>query len=494
MDCELSVVWLKRDLRWRDHLAMKAAIDAGHPILLLFVCEPSWLGAPDTDVRHVRFVFQSLEDMRLHPPNPHFLPLILQGEVVEILDALRVGGFQIKLFSHVEVGTRRTFERDIAVKNWCRSHGVVWTECKNFGITRGRKHRREWSHEWLQWMEQPVASPEYSKAIPASADSLSNFCVEDIRREEWCRIVPGFQPGGPALAQRYMESFFEDRIHSYMASISQPLAARTGCSRLSPYLAWGNLSIREVWQRATLRPVNKKNLRFFLARLHWHCHFIQKFESECSMEFFSVNKGFHTINKQWMPQRVSAWEMGKTGVPLVDACMRCLRDTGYLNFRMRAMVVSFFTHHLWQPWQAAAHFLARMFLDYEPGIHYPQLQMQAGETGVNTIRIYNPVLQGKEQDPDALFLRQWIPELHHVPVPLIFEPWKMSMMEQALYQCRIGIDYPAPIVDVEEASAYARDTLWKLRKLPSVQKENKRILMQHTVRRDERENPLEAPQ
>lgn len=210
------------------------------------------------------------------------------------------------------------------------------------------------------------------------------------------------------------------------------------------------------------------------------------------MEFVSVNKGLRlptVVNADW----VEAWEEGRTGVPLVDACMRCVKATGYLNFRMRAMVVSYLTHHLAQPWQAGAHYLARMFLDYEPGIHYPQLQMQAGATGINTIRIYNPVKQAEEHDADGSFIRTWVPELENVPVPFIFSPWTMSAMEQLAYGCVIGEQYPSPLVNLEEAHRAARERLWARKASKAVKKDNRRILTRHTHRDSEKEQTLELP-
>ena len=125
--------------------------------------------------------------------------------------------------------------------------------------------------------------------------------------------------------------------------------------------------------------------------------------------------------------------------------MRCLNETGYLNFRMRAMVVSFFTHNLWQPWQAASQHLSRMFLDFEPGIHFPQLQMQAGETGTNMLRIYNPIKNSWDHDPDATFIKKWVPELRDLDTAFAHEPYLMTPMEQQLYNLELGKDYPFPL-------------------------------------------------
>lgn len=208
---------------------------------------------------------------------------------------------------------------------------------------------------------------------------------------------------------------------------------------------------------------------------------------EDRMEFEHLNRGYQLLDKPVFPERVTAWQTARTGVPMVDANLRCVAATGYINFRMRAMVVSMLTLHLWQPWQTGADWLAQQFLDFEPGIHYPQFQMQAGVTGINTVRLYNPVKQGFDHDPDATFIKKWLPELAALPTPFAHEPWKMTPMEQQLYGVTLGEHYPEPIVNLENAAREARVKIWEHRKHPTVASESYRILKRHTL--PNRRNP-----
>lgn len=481
---EISVVWLKRDLRLQDSESLFRAVQSGKRILILFVFENILIEDPHYSKRHWDFIKQSVSGINMELAEFNSKVLAVQSDVIPVFNQLLSRYGITTVFSHQETGLNVTYTRDKNFKRFIRNNNISWEEYRNNGVQRGIQNRVGWVESWEDFMMQQQFDFNPSVGQMLSIQEIENleslFLVPNMETQ----VDESFQPGGTVYGKKYLESFLADRIKFYSHNISKPLNARKSCSRLSPYLAWGNLSVREVWQAANqLKNTgqHKRQLSAFMSRLRWQAHFIQKFEMECAMEFNSINKGYRKLKKEISESHQVAWESGKTGFPLVDACMRCLRQTGYLNFRMRALVVSFFTHLLWQPWQEATTYLSKMFLDFEPGIHFPQLQMQAGETGINTLRIYNPVKNAFDHDEKAQFIKQWVPELANLPNELAIEPYKMTRMEQGMYEVRIPEDYPAPIVDLNLVRSFASKTLWDMKKDEEVISEGYRILNKHTL-------------
>ncbi|CAL2085470.1 Cryptochrome-like protein cry2 [Tenacibaculum sp. 190524A05c] len=480
----ISIVWLKRDLRLPDNEALFNALNSKNRVLIVYVFENLLLEDAHYSERHWNFIKQSIVDINEDLSKYNTKVLSVTGDIFAVFNQLQTKYTIKEVFSHQETGLLVTFNRDKEFARYCRNNSIEWTENINNGVLRGLLNREDWFDKWESYMYQPLiefeAKPEDFISL-SEINSLSEyFHTTDLKTEN----SSNFQEGGRTVAWKYADSFFNNRYENYMFHISKPEASRSSCSRLSPYIAWGNVSIREVFQKAKEVKQNAKGERHlgaFISRLRWQAHFIQKFEMECTMENASVNKGYHKLKKSISKSYIEAWETGQTGFPLVDASMRCLNTTGYINFRMRAMLVSFFTHILWQPWQEATHHLSRCFLDFEPGIHFPQLQMQAGETGINNLRIYNPVKNGQEHDPDATFIKKWVPELAHLPTPFIHEPYLMTPLDQQFNNCIIGEDYPEPIVNIKENRKRASDILWNMKKDKDVLRESIRILKKHTI-------------
>ncbi len=461
-----QLVWFKKDLRIEDHAPFAEAASRG-PVIALFVYEDEIINAPDYAGRHHQFLNECLEELNDQLSRLGGYLLIQRGNLVQVLQQLHEQtGFE-QIWSHEETGNAISYRRDIAVSAWCRENRIGWNEIPQTGVVRRLGNRDGWAGRWAQRMNAPIipAPPNvtfYSK--PESLHLLGTSAFSGIASDSASSI----QQGGRKQALQLQRSFLTERGAGYRKEMSSPLTAEESCSRLSPYFTFGCLSIREAYQtardyRAELYDRKKDgqkiapgwfgSLKSYLGRLRWHCHFMQKLEDEPSIEFSNFSRVYDGLREnEWNEEWHQAWCEGQTGYPLIDAVMRCLNETGWINFRMRAMVMSFSSYHLWNHWREPSLHLARVFTDYEPGIHYSQAQMQSGVTGINTIRIYSPIKQAADQDPQGEFIKRWIPELEGVPIDLIAEPHKMTSMEQMMFGCDIGKQYPKPIV--EHAIAY----------------------------------------
>jgi deoxyribodipyrimidine photo-lyase len=281
-----------------------------------------------------------------------------------------------------------------------------------------------------------------------------------------------------------LSAFLTHRGRCYRGGISSPNTAFTAGSRLSVHLAWGTLTTRQVWHAvnerlAALDPDDpqssrwKQSLQAFLSRLHWRDHFTQRLESEPALEFQTLHPCYRDLQFENNEQLHMAWRDGCTGYPLVDAVMRCLAATGFVNFRMRAMVVSFACHVLHLDWRLIHPHLAQVFRDYDPGIHLNQLQMQAGVVGWNAIRVYNPTKQLIDWDSECLFVKQWVLELRDIPTEHIIKGESIP-------------GYPAPVVPFTERAKWMTNLLYSKRNSAEAKAATTAIYLKHGSRRKER--------
>ncbi len=482
----INIVWLKRDFRLRDHTPLLHASQSGHPVLLVFLMEPGYERDPHYSDRHMAFIGESIACLNNQLASFNTAVLVMKANAEDAFSCLHSTLKINHIFSYQEIGLKWTFERDIAVKMWCQTNQVHWTEFPYGAVVRALPERKKWQQLWQKVNTSLTDDPPLSTINWLKTSLMTQVQTESF---QFPKGQDTMQRGGEKRAWHAMKHFFAGRGLNYHRHISSPSLSRRSCSRLSPYLAWGNLSVRQIYRYiqsadALSDSTWKKPLSAFISRLTWHDHFIQKFESEHAMQHRAINRAyadFPYIDGPEAQRRFYLWTKGRTGVPLVDACMRALSSTGYINFRMRAMVTSFLCHHLNVHWAHAAEYLASVFLDFEPGIHYPQIQMQAGITGTNTIRLYNPVSQAEKLDPDGEFISRWIPELREMPAQYVAAPWKIPPLEMAMLEVNLPEHYERPIINIEEAYRDARDRLWSYRERHDVKAEAKRILSRHTL-------------
>ena len=490
-----TVVWFKRDLRVHDHAPLHHAAALG-PVLCLYVIEPSLWAQPDAALQHYHFLQESLRGLAHALRRRGATLQVTVGEVVEVLARLHALAPFHTLVAHEETGNAPTYARDRAVGRWCRAQGVAWREWPQHGVVRRLRSRDAWHAHWHTFMHAPVVPAPapgslQERALPWPAQPWPTGAELGLPAHD----PPLRQRGGRQQGLQVLQDFLLERSQGYRGGISSPLTAPSACSRLSPYLALGCLGMREVVQATERRQQQlkgstdpaaawqRKGLTAFLSRLHWHCHFIQKLESEPALEHHNLHRGYNGLREsEWNPAHFEALVAGRTGWPMVDACVAMLRDTGWINFRMRAMLVSVASYPLWLHWRPVGEWLARQFLDYEPGIHWSQMQMQAGTTGINTTRVYNPVKQAQDHDPHGHFARRWLPALRRVPDAWLLAPWRMPPDVQARCGVRVGHDIAVPLVDLDTATRTAKARVHGLRAQPAVREAKAAIVEKHGSR------------
>ena len=475
-----KILWFRHDLRIEDNLAINTACKDGE-VLPIFIYDKNYWELETSSSYHLKFTQDSLEELNQNFKGQFNSKIhIFYGDTLKILDEL-INKYKFEeIYSNQIFRNQYTLDLDQKCKSLFKEKNVLWHQGQQFGIQLENRKRNFWSSQWNNFIDlNPVKAQINCNFLKVDTPSLDQIKTKEIDGTN-------IQKGGRKQALSLLQSFLEQRSENYQKEMSSPVTGEVACSRLSPHITYGTISLREInfaimnAKKENMSFNKVKSLRSFRSRLAWHCHFIQKIYDEPEIEWQNMNRAYDGLRENSFNEEYHhAWKTGLTGYPFVDACMRYLKANGWINFRMRAMLVSFASYQLWLDWKKTSKHMAQLFTDYEPGIHYSQFQMQSGTTGINTIRIYNPIKQSSDQDPNGSFIKKWVPELQNVPDKLVHEPWKLTYLEQKDLDLEIGKHYPHPIVDHHSSSKTARDKIWQIKKTDEAKFNAQKILQKH---------------
>lgn len=465
-----GIVWLRRDLRLNDQPALSAACEECSEVIPLFVFDEPLLRSRVFGSACVSFMLGCLQELASSFAN-NGVPLQWRhGEQIEeVVRAVREWKADVVYWNRdYEPGA---IARDRAVQQRLAQLGVIVRTFKDHVVFEAEEvrsatgeplqrysaYRARW---WTKWQAtKPSALPiprlltaekTVSLPVPPSLPSAGDLGYEPMTL--W--VEPGERS-----AQKRLRRFVEGAVHAYVTGRNLP--AIDGSSILSPHFRFGTLSPCTAVHAALASlakggQVSRADVLTWIDELIWREFFHQVLAAFPRVATGPFRNAVIPAAREPGPERdrlFQAWCAGRTGYPIVDAGMRQLSQTGWIHNRVRMIVASFLIKDLRIDWQSGERYFMQQLIDADVAANNGNWQWCAstGTDAMRGYRIFNPVLQSKKFDPKGDYIRRYVPELAKVPPLVIHEPHTMTAEDQEGAGCRIGLEYPAPIVEHQRA-------------------------------------------
>lgn len=459
------LVWLRNDLRLSDNPALDAAQRSGERIVALYVHETDEaIRAPGGAARW--WLHQSLLALGKDLADNGIALQVETGPAAEVVNRVRrdVDADAVHWNRRYAPGQR---EADAAIKGDLRKQGVdvrshagnVLLEPWEIETGQGRPYS-VFTPFWKALKARDIARPLPSSANGGSTVSTGRIDVE-YRQPEWAGKLTQYWDIGEAAAQERLKRFLEECVQDYPKGRDYPAQAIT--SRLSAHLRFGEISPRQIWHAAwafaQAHPDSASAVEKFLSELAWRDFSFHQLYHRDDISNVPMQPKYGGLKWRHAPAQLEAWQGGQTGIPIIDAGMRELWETGYMHNRVRMLVASFLTKNLLIDWREGEHWFWDCLVDADDANNPASWQWVAG-SGLDAapyFRIFNPVTQGERFDPDGDYVRCWVPELAALPSKFIHDPSQAP--EGVLEEAGIVLDetYPRAIVDLKETRRRALD-------------------------------------
>ncbi len=477
---ETAVVWFRDDLRVEDNPALVDALSATETMVPVYVDDPRQRG--DTRYNTMkrgphreRFRQESLRDLRESLRDRGGELFVREGEpegvipqLVETVDA-EVVFTQTKPATEewaVETAVREALPLTVDFyPRW--THTLYHIEDLPTPTEQMNDTFTPWRHEVEResGIRDPIASPE-NVPMPSSVGAVDPGTIPTLDDSGFehppddDRAVLRFE-GGESAGKRRVESYLweGDHLRTYKQTRNGMLGAEYS-SKLSPWLAAGCLSPRWIQQeieRYERERVSNEDTYWLTFELTWRDFFQFQFVKH-GRAFFTAT-GIRDVSKHWSRDRTvfDRWKQGTTGVPFVDANIRELNRTGYMSNRGRQNVASFLTDALGIDWRWGAAYFEERLVDYDVASNWGNWAYQAGVGNDSRDNYFNVLSQAERYDTDAAYVTTWLPELDGLPLEYAHRPWRLSADQQTQYDVELGVDYPAPIIDIETRYSELRE-------------------------------------
>lgn len=477
-----GLMWFREDLRVEDNTALTVACDENASVLAVYLIDHAMWKAHDIADCRVEFILRNLIELQsaLKQKNIELLVIELScsDQLMRVLEELiRFYGIDALYFNdQYELNELR---RDKKIQEALSIATHHFTDQCIFQpqqlLTLGKTPYTIFTPYKRNFLQQAAHSPNLvplSTLKTLDASTLPEFLAPIAWHEQGIILhssvpeklsayessVPAeYWPGGEIAAHRRLQQFAQEKIHFYQEKRDVPAYKAT--SKISAYLANGVLSPRQCFSAAIQAnngrlQAGEPGIDVWISELVW-----REFYKQIITNFprVSMHRPFKEETDQWPWQHnksiFEAWTHAQTGYPLIDAAMRQLQQTGWMHNRLRMVVAMFLTKDCFIDWRWGEKYFMQNLVDGDLAANNGGWQW-AASTGCDAVpyfRVFNPVRQSERFDPEGIFIKQYCPELSHVPAKKIHDPFKLPA----------GLNYPAPIVDYRNTREFLRSTLGK---------------------------------
>jgi deoxyribodipyrimidine photo-lyase len=468
----IAIWWIRRDLRLSDNQALTAALTHADQVIPAFILDPTLLASPYANDKRLAFLLAGLHQLAADLARHGSLLIFRRGDPLAQLTQLVSESGAAAIFAEEDFSPyARRRDAKIAQNLSLRLVGGVTVQPPAAVQKTDGSPYTVFTPFSKAWKALPLPASANLLPAPAHIPTPANLASDPIPTEPTLPAAIPFPPG-EAEAQRRLQNFTSNLNSS--APINGYANDRNrldveGTSKLSPYLRFGMLSARqavsqalEVMEQAS-HPQIYKGAETWLNELIWREFYVSILYHFPQVRGRSFRPEYDRIPWRNDEHEFAAWGAGRTGYPVVDAAMRQLTSSGWMHNRARMIVASFLVKDLLIDWRWGERWFMQHLVDGDPAANNGGWQWTAG-VGTDAapyFRVFNPVLQGQKFDPDGAYIRRWLPELAHVPDQYLHTPWDMPLSVQQQTGCRLGQDYPRPIVEHHQArertlAAYAQ--------------------------------------